>query len=85
MNNYPYKTNPMMPSKPIEVLCTDPYLVAALRTLIRKRVVVDTVRGSLHGILIDVKPDHILLGERYEDSRFFIRLQQIVSIMPDLD
>jgi hypothetical protein len=60
----------------------EPYIVSALITLIGKRLVVETVRGSLTGVLMDVKPDHIILGEMYGDSRFFIRIAEIVHVMP---
>lgn len=67
---------------PMQVSCIDPYVVSALMTLRGQRVVVETVRGSLNGNIIDVKPDHIVLGEMYDDSRFFIRIAEIVHIMP---
>lgn len=84
-NNYMYErcrnTQPM----PMQISCVDPYVVAALMTLIGKQIVVETVRGSLHGTLIDVKPDHIVIGEINDDSRFFIRIAEIVHIMPNIN
>lgn len=85
MNNYPYGIYPKMGSMPVTVANIDPYVVETLKTIIGNRVVVETVRGSLHGELIDVKPDHIVVGEPYGDTRFFIRIQEIVYVMPDVD
>lgn len=70
---------------PMQVSCIEPYVVSALMTLIGQRIVVETTRGSMHGALIDVKPDHIVLGEMYGNSRFFIRIAEIVHIMPDIN
>lgn len=70
---------------PMQVSCVDPYVVSALMPLIGKKLVVETVRGSLYGKLMDVKPDHIVVGEMYGDSRFFIRIAEIVHIMPDVN
>jgi len=67
----------------MEVLNVDPYVVTTLNTIIGSKVVVETVRGSLQGNLLDVKPDHIVVGEPCGgDSKFFIRIQQIVYVMP---
>lgn len=71
-----------MRTRPVQVSNVDPYVVSALMTLIGNEIVVETVRGSLNGKLMDVKPDHIVLGERYDDSKFFIRIAEIVHIMP---
>ena len=51
------------PAIPMLVLCAEPYLVSALIPLTGKKLVVETVRGSQIGILMDVKPDHIVIGE----------------------
>lgn len=60
----------------------DPYVVKTLRTVIGKRIIVDTVRGTVQGKLIDVKPDHIVLKELDDDQPTFVRIQQIVFVMP---
>ncbi|APH03847.1 YuzF family protein [Bacillus weihaiensis] len=59
----------------------EPYVFQTLQTLIGKNAVVQTVRDSLRGRVMDVKPDHIVV--KVGDSTFFIRCQQIVSVMPD--
>lgn len=90
MNRYPYNMpNPnMIPgvlperTMPYQVSCIDPYVVNTLMTVIGKKLVVETVRGSMTGVLKDVKPDHIVLHEACGDSIFFIRIKEIVYIMP---
>ena len=68
---------------PIQTLSlVDPYVVQALQKVIGKRIIVDTVRGVVQGKLIDVKPDHIVLKELDDDEPTFVRIQQIVFIMP---
>ncbi|RKD31288.1 hypothetical protein BET03_03450 [Thermohalobacter berrensis] len=64
------------------VTLVDPYVIRTLETIRGRNVVVETVRGSLHGVLMDVKPDHIVVKSDNGDSRFFVRIQQIVHIMP---
>lgn len=81
-SNYTYSNSPNIQSMPIQVSCIEPYLVYELITLTGKKLVVETVRGSLTGILMDVKPDHIVVGERFGNSKFFIRIAEIVHIMP---
>jgi|GEM_PF-840456 len=81
-NNYTYNKHPGIQNMPMQVFCLEPYVVSALMSLTGKKLVVETVRGSLTGILLDVKPDHIVVGERYGSSKFFIRIAEIVHIMP---
>ncbi|MDZ5472926.1 YuzF family protein [Bacillus sp. 31A1R] len=59
----------------------DPFVVQTLQTVVGKELVIQTTRDTIRGTLKDVKPDHILIMAG--DSPFFIRIQQIVSIMPD--
>ena len=63
----------------------DPFVVEALTTVIGHSVVIETVRGNLQGILVEVKPDHIVVKPRGNGTTFFVRIQQIVYIMPDID
>lgn len=58
----------------------DPYVYQTLQTIIGKEVIIETVRGNVQGIIRDVKPDHIVL--KSNDTLFFVRIQQIVWIMP---
>ncbi len=59
----------------------DPYVVQAAQSLLGKVAVIETVRNTQRGKLVDVKPDHIVA--QIGDELFFIRIQMIVSIMPD--
>jgi ferredoxin-fold anticodon binding domain-containing protein len=61
----------------------DPYVVETLRKIIGRSVVIETVRGNLQGRLTDVKPDHIVVKAYGNDTVFYVRLQQIVYVMPD--
>jgi len=81
-SNCSYSKYPGIQSMSIQVSCVEPYVVSALITLTGKKLVVETVRGSLTGILMDVKPDHIVVGEMYGNSKFFIRIAEIVHVMP---
>ncbi|MCQ5365937.1 YuzF family protein [Anoxybacillus salavatliensis] len=58
----------------------DPYVYQTLQTIRGKEVIIETVRGNVQGIIQDVKPDHIVL--KSSDTLFFVRIQQIVWIMP---
>lgn len=63
----------------------DPFVIEALKGIIGRSVVIETVRGNLQGILVDVKPDHIVVRPHGNGTTFFVRIQQIVYIMPDID
>ncbi|MED0657962.1 YuzF family protein [Anoxybacillus ayderensis] len=58
----------------------DPYVYQTLQTIRGKEVIIATVRGNVQGVIQDVKPDHIVL--KSSDTLFFVRIQQIVWIMP---
>lgn len=59
-----------MQTIPTQVFCVEPYFVSTLLTLMGKKLVVETVRGSVSGILFDVIPDHIVIGEIGDYSKF---------------
>ncbi|WP_207653833.1 YuzF family protein [Tepidibacter mesophilus] len=84
----PYR-NPMMQKHNIMTTnyttVIDPFVIEALKMVIDRSVVIETVRGNLQGILVDVKPDHIVVKPHGNDTTFFVRIQQIVYIMPDID
>ena len=63
------------------VVVVEPYVYSALYNLIGKRVVLDTTRGSVSGMVMDAKPDHVVIVEH--DSTFFVRIREIVWIMPE--
>jgi hypothetical protein len=58
----------------------DPYVYQTLQTLKGKQIAVQTVRGSVRGQLIHVRPDHLVI--RVSGTPFFIRTQQIVWVVP---
>ena len=60
----------------------EPYFVETLRLIIGDSVVIETVRGNLQGILEDVKPDHVVVKSYDSDTVFYLRIQQIVHVMP---
>ncbi|MDL4840197.1 YuzF family protein [Aquibacillus rhizosphaerae] len=81
-NNMPQQLMGYMDgTQTLPVMVVEPYVYKAASSLIGKFVVVETTRGSISGTLIDAKPDHILLQQR--ESSFFVRLCEIVWIMPD--
>ena len=66
---------------PMQVMVIEPFVYEALRSLIGKRAVIDTQRGSVSGMVVDAKPDHVVMQEH--NSKFFVRLNEIVWIMPE--
>jgi hypothetical protein len=68
-------------SGPMNVIVGEPYVYLALYNLMGKRVVIDTTRGSVSGIVKDAKPDHVVIQEY--DSTFFVRIREIVWFMPE--
>ncbi|MEW9109601.1 DUF2642 domain-containing protein [Cytobacillus gottheilii] len=67
--------------QPKQVIVVEPYVYAAVSSLVGKRAVVETSRGSVSGTVLDAKLDHIAIQEA--ESTFFIRLCEIVWIMPE--
>lgn len=63
----------------------EPWVYQRLKQIEGKRVVVDTIRGGVNGVLVDVKPDHIVVQETPNEAPFFVRLCQIVWVMPNVD
>ena len=83
MNRESYENQTIRGKHPIQyTTLVDPYVVDALKTLIGKSVVIETVRGNLQGIVADVKPDHVVVESYDNDTLFFVRIQQIVHVMP---
>ncbi|WP_456277270.1 DUF2642 domain-containing protein [Bacillus sp. AK128] len=75
---------PMQPAQTMQleqVIVVEPYVYSAVSTLVGRAVVMETSRGRVSGMIMDVKPDHVLLQER--ESTFFVRLCEIVWLMPD--
>ena len=73
----------MQDTQPINYITPmDPYVVETLRAIIGRWVLIETVRGNLQGMLEDVKPDHIVVKAYDNNTMFYVRLQQIVYVMP---
>ncbi|EMA6343511.1 DUF2642 domain-containing protein [Bacillus cytotoxicus] len=49
--------------------------------MVGRRIIVETIRGSVNGTLRSVKPDHITLEEK--EIPIFVRMQQIVWFTPE--
>ena len=83
MNNESYQKQMMKNRESMRyTTLVDPYVVEVLRTIIGQSVVIETVRGNLQGILSDVKPDHVVVKSYDNGTVFFVRIQQIVHVMP---
>jgi hypothetical protein len=82
--NYPYNQMPMIENRQqiVYTTLTEPFVVEALRMIVGRSVVIETVRGNLQGILEDVKLDHVVVRSYDKDTVFYVRLQQIVHVMP---
>lgn len=79
---YAYRINPQTTQNgPMQVIAIEPFVYEALRSLKGKRAVLDTTRGSVSGMVVDAKPDHVVIQEY--DSTFFVRIREIVWIMPE--
>lgn len=84
MNYHLYQRPMMGKTMPIQyTTLTDPYVVETLMKIIGRSVVIETVRGNLQGILADVKPDHVVVRSYDKDTLFYVRIQQIVHVMPN--
>lgn len=89
MLNYPMNQMNQMNSKHqmhqmpqcIVVYPVDAYVVETLKSVIGKQVVLETTRGGISGCIADVKPDHVVLDTSHRN--FFIRISEIVWIMPE--
>jgi len=58
----------------------DPYVVEALRKLMGRCVLLETTRGAIEGMILDVKPDHVLL--QLHSRQACVRIAEIVWTMP---
>ncbi|MGG3281789.1 DUF2642 domain-containing protein [Paenibacillus solani] len=90
MNNYPMMHHmPHMHHKPhmhhmprtIVVNPVDTCVVETLMSHIGKVVILETTRGRIDGCVVDVKQDHVVLDQRHK--KFFVRIAEIVWIMPE--
>ncbi|WP_223155116.1 YuzF family protein [Alkalibacillus aidingensis] len=83
--NY-YREQPQVPDQQIVQLephtttLIEPFIYHALLAMNYSSVTVETNKGTIRGLLTDVKPDHIVLD--VSDQLYFIRLQEITWIMP---
>ncbi|WP_217586586.1 YuzF family protein [Lentibacillus saliphilus] len=58
----------------------DPYVYQTLQSVTGSTLVVQTTQGTVTGNLTTVMPDHIVIESG--GSPFFIRIQQIVWVIP---
>jgi len=58
----------------------DPYVYQALAEFRNKRIAVQTIRGSVHGLLKTVTPDHIVV--HMGGTPFYIRTENIIWFNP---
>ncbi|MDF2614124.1 MAG: hypothetical protein K0S71_1910 [Clostridia bacterium] len=63
-------------------MLTEPFFAETLKKAVGQSVVIETVRGNLQGILTDVKMDHVVVKSYDSDTVFYVRVQQIVHVMP---
>ncbi|KAB2952916.1 DUF2642 domain-containing protein [Heliorestis acidaminivorans] len=66
--------------RPMQVVVVEPYVYRALHSFMSKRILVETSRGTVNGIVVDIKPDHVVVQDR--DSTFFVRLREVIWVMP---
>lgn len=59
---------------------SDPYVYDSFKKLQNQSIAVQTVRGSVRGVLRTVMPDHIVV--HMGGSPFYIRTEQIIWIQP---
>lgn len=78
-NEQHYRMNQQMNTQYFTMI--DPYVVSTLQTVVGKVLIVQTTKDTIRGKLMEVKPDHIVLLAG--DSTFFIRIQEVVSVMPE--
>lgn len=65
---------------PVAASLVDPYLLQTLQGLVGSIVAVQTARGTVHGKLSHMTPDHVVLD--VSNAPFFIRLQQVIWVVP---
>ncbi|ADC51852.1 MULTISPECIES: YuzF family protein [Alkalihalophilus] len=65
---------------PQMISSVDPYVVQTLQSVTGSEVVIETTRGNVRGTVANVLPDHVVIES--SNSTFFVRIQQIVWIMP---
>jgi len=58
-----------------------PYFLNTLYSNKGKRILVETMRNSDTGYLLDVFPDHIMIKDQIDDPITYILISQIISIM----
>lgn len=59
----------------------DPFVVQTLQSVEGSGVVIQTTRGNVRGTVAEVRPDHVVIET--DGTQFFVRIQQIVWIMPE--
>lgn len=78
---YGYEQPRTQENQPKFQTLVDPYVVETLKTVVGQELIIQTTKDTFRGVLKNVKPDHIMIMAG--NTPFFIRIQQIVSIMPN--
>lgn len=60
----------------------DPYVYETLMSVIGEPMMVETTGMPSMGMLMDVKPDHIVLQDPMSKQTRFVRIKEIVTIVP---
>lgn len=69
-----------MKYQPEMVTPVEPSWLQRLLSVMGMDLIVETTRNTLHGTLLEVEHDHIVLQVGHEV--LFVRCQQIISVMP---
>ncbi|MFA9399148.1 MAG: DUF2642 domain-containing protein [Clostridiaceae bacterium] len=59
----------------------EPYFTERLCEMVGQVLLIETIRGNLQGVLVDVKSDHVVIKSYDSDTMFYVRLKQIVQVM----
>lgn len=60
----------------------DPYVYETLMSVVGEPMMVETTGMPSMGMLMDVKPDHIVLQDPMSKQTRFVRIKEIVTIVP---
>lgn len=60
----------------------DPYVYETLMSVVGSPLMVETTGMPSMGTLMDVKPDHIVLQDPMSKQTRFVRIKEIVTIIP---
>ncbi|WP_461205623.1 DUF2642 domain-containing protein [Clostridium sp. DL1XJH146] len=82
MKNNCYKIPPFQNNQSLQyTIEVEPYFTEKLCEMVGQSLLIETIRGNLQGVLVDVKPDHIVIKSYDSDTMFYVRLKEIVQVM----